>query len=300
VYSFGIILWQMYTLQELFPEYDNISDFKHAISVLGIRPTIPKIDPTLSINRSTPLSLRNLMTACWHTERRRRPSFPEIVVLLNEVLIDLYIDDKNGANFWKDYFYSQKHDLEEVIKWRDFSEALSKATGITDRSRFDILYPFIVSSFGSHNRISINDFNQAIHWVGHFFLQERAEESLQQIGSLICKYWFHGYIDQHEADGRLSSKVPGTFLVRLSKTFPWYPFTLSLPDKKHLRIKKSEGQFGERQFFLDRNGTVPVKYSSVIDLIEGIKDSFRPPLTVPCPQTPASSGYEGVLIVLDE
>jgi len=226
------------------------------------------------------------MLASWQADRRRRPSFTDIVVLLNEVLVDLSIDDVNGSNFWKQNFHSPQQDLEEVVRWREFSEALSIAT-LKDKSRFDVLYPYL-ATFGSEKRVIITEFNQAIHWFGYFFVQESAEETLQEIVALMTKPWFHGLIDQHEADGRLSKQAPGTYLLRLSKTFPWYPFTLSLTAKKcmHLRVKKSEGEFS-----IDiKNYTT--KHPTVIDLIEGIRNSFNPPLTIACPQTPAPYAYD--------
>jgi len=294
VYSFGIILWQIYTLQEPFANYDDLDEFKHAICVVGIRPAIPPYDPTFKqCQRPTPTSLRSLMQSCWHADRRRRPSFTDIVVLLNEVLVDLFIDDVNGATFWKQNFHSPQQDLEEVVRWRDFNTALSHTTGITDKSRFEILNPFL-ANYGSDRRVTIADFNQAIYWLGDFFVQEKAEETLHEITSLITKPWFHGFIDQHEADGRLSKQISGTFLVRLSKTYPWYPFTLSLPAKKHLRIKKIDGEFS-----IDiKNYTT--KHKTIIDLIEGIRNSFNPPLTAPCPQTPAPPAYENENKIISE
>lgn len=87
----------------------------------------------------------------------------------------------------------------------------------------------------------MHSFHTAINWFGPFFLREKVEESLFQINRLLSKQWFHGSIDQSEADGRLAGHSVGTFLVRLSRTYPEYPFTLSLTNQRHLRIRKEVG-----------------------------------------------------------
>uniref|UniRef100_A0A6B2L315 SH2 domain-containing protein n=1 Tax=Arcella intermedia TaxID=1963864 RepID=A0A6B2L315_9EUKA len=286
VYAFGIILWQIYTLQEPFTNYEDLGEFKHAICVKGERPVIPPHDPTQRPPRPTPQSLVDLLSSCWNHDRRKRPSFSSIVNSINLILVDLIIDDPLAALFWKNHFFSMKQDLEEVVWWRGFVAGLAIETGIKDKTRFDVLHPYL-ATFGSEaKKVTIFDFNQSIHWFGCYYAKESAEETLQEIKKLTSKVWFHGFIDQYEADGRLSRQPPGAFLVRLSKTYSCFPFTLSLSAKKHLRIKKSNGEFSIEM----KNYTT--KHKTLIELIEAISNVFDPPLTISCPQTPAPHAYE--------
>lgn len=78
IYAFGIILWEMYTRDD--PYEKNMNPFQIAHQVLeGIRPNIPD---------SCPYNLRNLIERCWNANPKVRPSFIEILELLNDSLFD--------------------------------------------------------------------------------------------------------------------------------------------------------------------------------------------------------------------
>eukprot|EP00871_Galdieria_phlegrea_P005258 jgi/Galph1/5733/GphlegSOOS_G4318.1 len=75
VYSFGIILWEMTTKQ--LPYY-GIQPMQVAVAVLSkqMRPPIPPQCPT---------ELAQLIQTCWHQDPNRRPSFPEIMKILEQM-----------------------------------------------------------------------------------------------------------------------------------------------------------------------------------------------------------------------
>ncbi|XP_071729704.1 serine/threonine-protein kinase STY13-like [Rutidosis leptorrhynchoides] len=72
VYSFGIVLWELIT--GMLP-YQNLKDVQVAFSVVykGLRPTIP--DDCLPV-------LRKIMTCCWDVDPKARPSFTQVVKML--------------------------------------------------------------------------------------------------------------------------------------------------------------------------------------------------------------------------
>jgi serine/threonine protein kinase len=81
VYAFGIILWELCTLQEPFAEFDQ--QFRDAPTVVfeeavaaGLRPSLPS---------SLPPSLAHLIQRCWAPDPRARPPFSEIVALLQSL-----------------------------------------------------------------------------------------------------------------------------------------------------------------------------------------------------------------------
>eukprot|EP01097_Dermamoeba_algensis_P003207 TRINITY_DN2285_c0_g1_i3.p1 TRINITY_DN2285_c0_g1~~TRINITY_DN2285_c0_g1_i3.p1 ORF type:complete len:147 (+),score=28.89 TRINITY_DN2285_c0_g1_i3:125-565(+) len=75
VYSFGIILWEMFT---------NITPFKGmdplnvclGVAYQGLRPVIPS---------NCPLPLSHLITSCWNSAAELRPSFDSILVMLSRI-----------------------------------------------------------------------------------------------------------------------------------------------------------------------------------------------------------------------
>lgn len=103
VYSFGLILWELYTQQELFIEFDDWDPFFEAIVTLHQRPEIP----------STCIpSLASLMKKCWAHDPEDRPTFKEVLFRLDEIAVDCYLQPGEGKqfidearNWWKVYIY---------------------------------------------------------------------------------------------------------------------------------------------------------------------------------------------------
>jgi len=69
VYSYGIILWEVYTQSDPFPECTSLYQVMSAITS-GVRPPIP---PTCDPN------FASLMRSCWADTPEERPEFDEIV-----------------------------------------------------------------------------------------------------------------------------------------------------------------------------------------------------------------------------
>ncbi len=82
VYSFGIVLWEMLTKEEVYPEFTSFGAFKRAICYKHHRPTIPA---------NTEPSLAALMEACWHREAAQRPSFQQIIKSLELIMVDVAV-----------------------------------------------------------------------------------------------------------------------------------------------------------------------------------------------------------------
>lgn len=75
VYSFGIVLWELYTKQVPF---DNISTFEIPVAVIrGDRPPIPK---------DCPKDYCKLMKECWNKKPSKRPTFSKVVKTLTKIL----------------------------------------------------------------------------------------------------------------------------------------------------------------------------------------------------------------------
>jgi hypothetical protein len=161
-------------------------------------------------------------------------------------------------------------ELEDVVRWPAFVKVLKEETGIVDESKFSVLFDYlgivvcfsfltVEAVFGSDRRVTIHSFAHTVLWFGYFFIAEKAESCLQSAVEITQEAWFHGGIDQLEAEGRNSHQIlllriylgrlrlrpTGTFLVRLSRTKVEYPFTLSLT-QCHLRIKKEIGSVERR------------------------------------------------------
>jgi hypothetical protein len=77
---------------------DSYGTFKRAITKENERPEIPR-----NVQEQYP-SLTELMQRCWHPDSTQRPSFTQIMPIIDSVLVDCLIDDPTANTFWKHYF----------------------------------------------------------------------------------------------------------------------------------------------------------------------------------------------------
>mmetsp|Transcript_26030 Transcript_26030/g.28955 ORF Transcript_26030/g.28955 Transcript_26030/m.28955 type:complete len:507 (-) Transcript_26030:154-1674(-) len=279
VYSFGIVLWEIYTLREPFNNYKQWAKFFEAVCVDGERPPID--------NKCKP-SLRYLLEACWNADRKKRPTFQEVVFRLDEVMVDLAINDRPSRKFWKKHFLLPKQELQDTLSWKDFTKALIKSTKLDNKSRFDVLKDLLCDD---SNKVSMTRFNRAVNWFGRFYKADTAKDMFAEIKEITCQDWFHGDIDKATAELRLNFRKSGSFLVRLSSTLPQYPFTISIAGshaKSHKRVKKTVKSDGSFQF------TVGVKkgvktFPSIVTLVKQCEKDLK--LKHCCPKDIVENPY---------
>lgn len=79
MFSFGMILWEIWTRQIPFQKYRFNYEVQDAV-LAGERPVVPE---------SCPKALHNTMTNCWRQDASARPSFPDVLQSLRCGLADL-------------------------------------------------------------------------------------------------------------------------------------------------------------------------------------------------------------------
>ena len=80
VYSFGILLWEMCSLERPFAEFNNHRDFERAVFTQGVRPSVKKHWPTL---------LSDMIEKCWSNHPDKRPSMENVKNSLRELKTSL-------------------------------------------------------------------------------------------------------------------------------------------------------------------------------------------------------------------
>jgi len=155
----GIILWELLTLEEPWKveKIETLAQlFQNVCS--GIRPKIPK---------DCARSLETLIQSCWAPERFLRPTFPEIVLLLDEVLLEYGIDDPAARGLWSEYFLDPE--LEETVSWKHLLIVLSDVSEI-EIDKFDNLNRLLIDS---EKNVTIESFNSFINWFGSDFFSSQ-------------------------------------------------------------------------------------------------------------------------------
>jgi len=88
VYSFGILLWELWTSKVPYADMDEMA-IVGGILFHGLRPPVPTLDQEESLPPPHPM-WKDLMTWCWNEDADARPSFPEIVESLETMVSTPY------------------------------------------------------------------------------------------------------------------------------------------------------------------------------------------------------------------
>lgn len=151
VYSFGILFWQLLTRKEPYLKYQLIGDrdiFNKAVIVEKERPEIPEN------YRQMPV-LITLLTRAWAEDPKERPTFVQLVSMIDSLLVDSAVHDPVGREFWKLYFFRKPIDLktkvaseapvlQSKVPWKEFMEVFSQLIGL-DKTYLHSKLPDVIS-----------------------------------------------------------------------------------------------------------------------------------------------------------
>jgi serine/threonine protein kinase len=91
IYSFAILIWELVAKAVPYVGQNSLM-VARAVAYKSLRPVIPHTCPDL---------FRDLMTTCWQDDAEKRPSFKEILAVLDNI-------DSETANSWIPLPESQK------------------------------------------------------------------------------------------------------------------------------------------------------------------------------------------------
>jgi hypothetical protein len=90
VYSFGIMIWMIYTKERPYHDSSCTSNWALLAAIIkGLRPTIPP---------DMPPRLVALMVACWAEEPEERPTFSEVISRLDGGARSLFVEEAHGGS----------------------------------------------------------------------------------------------------------------------------------------------------------------------------------------------------------
>mmetsp|Transcript_18128 Transcript_18128/g.51128 ORF Transcript_18128/g.51128 Transcript_18128/m.51128 type:complete len:540 (+) Transcript_18128:203-1822(+) len=292
VYSFAIVFWEMITLKEPFPEFQSYREFRRAITRHHVRPPIPE---------NTAVEIRRLMELCWHRDPDKRPSFQNVISLLDDAILKVSIEDKKAREFWTQNFNNREH-----VSWAAFVPAFGRMLELPPPLNFDhldwVCAKAVLAEKEKDTNQTIRDYvvsmdclGQVIDWYGPLLatppstmnILDRIRETLR------CK-WFFGTLDRVDAETILVAKESGTFLVRTSGTVR-SSFTISKVSKSgkvnHQRLDYSPGKGFSIALQTNRGKrTIEGNLESLPLFIRKISEPLY--LTQPCEGSPYTHIFE--------
>ncbi|PRP74643.1 SH2 domain-containing protein [Planoprotostelium fungivorum] len=239
IYSFGIVLWELYTQEEPYKDkFKSFDDLVEAVTKKGKRPDVPDVCPP---------KLKTLIQQCWNPSPAIRPPFARILKenILDHLIIESHISERNemGRRLWSENFLEQT-----TVPANKFLPAFYKTIGVQmtgDQEDIFIqcLKILIVKKDKSGgDSVSLEDFSKMLEWFGPL---ELGSGILQRIEAGLRFKGFFGEIETSDAEKLLNGKKKGTYLIRFSTRDPGcYAITVltKLGALKHYRISHKAGQ----------------------------------------------------------
>eukprot|EP01120_Amphizonella_sp_Union-15-10_P006358 TRINITY_DN2020_c0_g1_i1.p1 TRINITY_DN2020_c0_g1~~TRINITY_DN2020_c0_g1_i1.p1 ORF type:complete len:534 (+),score=75.00 TRINITY_DN2020_c0_g1_i1:103-1602(+) len=223
IYSWAIVLWVILERKEPYEELAD-DDTETVIKKLvwdNYRP---------EISEDCPEDLKSLIVQCWDDDPEKRPSFDEVLQLLDHIIVNVAVDDTNGREFWKQNFLAK-----EKVSWKSFwTKICSKY--IKARTGDDHILKAVLgqkSSLGkvqNISRVSLENFGKMLSWFGPLY-DPLDHDLMSQIRNILKERWFHGTLSLRDCESRLSDQPCGTFLIRFSESNPG-DFVIGYVDKK--------------------------------------------------------------------
>lgn len=238
VYSFGLLLWEL--LMEQTP-FQSIKSLKQLVQTVCVEHKRPEIPPDC-----TP-TLRSLIHSCWQPSPKDRPTFAEILSVLDDVIVEALIADNTARRFWR-----EKCGDKVKLLWKDFMTAF--ATYVHEKQRpFLPLTPEAELKLACLKQLVANNPDQEVSiedfaWCVTCFGPWEDASILSRMENLLRKRWFFGFLSADEAEKKLSlAHKRGTFLVRFSMQDPG-SYSISVRDSvkgkalvKHYRVLHKPG-----------------------------------------------------------
>lgn len=135
-----------------------------------------------------------------------------------------------------------------------------------------------------------------LNWFGPIADPSSAEPFLERVRQLVSKSWFHGDIQQKEAERLLDGRPNGTFLIRYSNKIPG-TFTITKNQQGGITHQRVSHTIGSD--FVIKIGNTDTTFRSLEELVEKAGSMLH--LITCCPGSkyaqvfvssdPAASGY---------
>uniref|UniRef100_A0A6B2L2F5 Protein kinase domain-containing protein n=1 Tax=Arcella intermedia TaxID=1963864 RepID=A0A6B2L2F5_9EUKA len=234
VYSFAYVFWETLTRDGLFTEYKVKEVFVKDVAKEGKRPSLAKVHPLC----------HGLLGAAWHRDPEQRPSFEQLVDLLNGLSVDVHLDKKvfpDESKFWKKKFQCGFN----APSADKFAEVYTSVTQSFNAGLHQSCIKRLLSEKeGSENVIPLEKFVNYLKWFG------KGNKGLDRLERTMKQPWFAGAMDSSTAEKTIAASAKPVFLVRLNvggsvavETAPFVITRVAKDKTVHTRVYKQGSGF---------------------------------------------------------
>ncbi|ELP90668.1 tyrosine protein kinase, putative [Entamoeba invadens IP1] len=245
IYSFALIIIEFLEGKATFYGDQNIANDAVIAKFLELKSQI-KIPDEFSP------SLKEILKGALKYNPKERPTIDAVLKQFDEIVVDSTMKSKDAIAFWRKNYTDGEVPMYE-IPYEDMLEAIP--TFPQSSTEAEAIAEEIAKYFPAEGTVSAVDFDTVVNWFGPFFGEQAIFDEMLKIAQA---QYFAGLIDKKVAEGRLSGKVDGTYLVRMSTTDPIKsPFTITRNangSSKHHRIERKSYKMSDE-----------IRYSSTID-----------------------------------
>eukprot|EP01100_Stratorugosa_tubuloviscum_P013939 TRINITY_DN718_c0_g1_i2.p1 TRINITY_DN718_c0_g1~~TRINITY_DN718_c0_g1_i2.p1 ORF type:complete len:473 (-),score=95.31 TRINITY_DN718_c0_g1_i2:63-1481(-) len=275
IYSFSIILWQIFSRILPFNSYVDRGDidiFIRDIVFSYVRP---------EINSNWPNKIKKILIQGWHRNSQNRPSAEAIVINLQKCLVKTTLVDIDAYAIWLQFNLENQVDFIQFLGI--FGNYLKPNSNI-DIEQFQQkksvrAFEMMAVENDNFNKkiIKLQSFGKLLAWFRHL------PNFLSQIRNIASNNWFFGFLSTEEATIKLTNR--GLFLVRFS-TSNLGSFTISFNNNnkiQHKRINRNDDETYTYDIYTTNN---------LKEIVEYIQQTNH--LQV-CPGWPFQSIFRGIL-----
>jgi len=219
IYSYSMVTWELYYTKYALKDFT----FRQLNDVIynGFRPEITK--PCSPV-------LEKLLNKCWDIQPDNRPTFDEIITILDDLLIETAIPDEKARIFWVNSFKRK-----EAVTWSDFLSAIvtnQNLNMIKNEIEIKCMNAILADS---QEMVTQKQFSAMLDWFGPL-----DSSFASRIRETLALPYFFGDINATQASSFLQPCQTKSYLVRFSSQPGEYTVSTKPDDKQvtNVRITK--------------------------------------------------------------
>ena len=242
VYSFALIIIEFLSERNMFYDDADTSDDQSIYEAI-------KAKTAVSIPDNFSDSLKAILKKCTSYDVKQRPQMENVLGAFDSIVVESTMTSKEAIDFWVEHFTDGDVPLFEV-SYDDVMFVLDDTVlADVDESDKEMIKEELAPLFPDNGIVTAVDFDNVECWFGEFF---NSYEIIEEMRDVVMAPFFGGLIDKKIAEGKLSGKADGYFLIRMSFTdAKKTPFTLTRNAKgaaRHHRIERLSYEFGKPRY----------------------------------------------------